>query len=66
MSRCPVARQAAAVSRPTEPVVLLVDAGVRVLQLVRGLATAGLTLKHDRRRNALVVSSAPTASVRQT
>lgn len=65
MSRCRVARQIAAASRPAAPVVILVDPRVRVLQLASALASSGLTLRHDPGRNALIVSSASTAPIQQ-
>lgn len=36
---------------------LLVDPSVAVLRLVTALASTGLTIRHDHRRNALVVST---------
>lgn len=36
---------------------LLIDPRVAVLRLVTALASAGLTIRHDHQRNALVVST---------
>jgi hypothetical protein len=66
MRAFPVARHAARALRSSEPVVQLVDARVRVLRLARGLASAGLTLRHDPQRNALVVACALPSSIQQT
>ena len=43
-------------------VVVLIDAGVPILRLVTGLACAGLSLRHDHGRNALIVSAVSTAA----
>jgi hypothetical protein len=41
------------------PVAALIDGRVTVLQLARGLALAGLQLRHDADRDVLVIEVAP-------
>lgn len=51
-----VSHMLAAATAETGQVALLVDAGVAILDLVTGLASAGLTLRHDQHRGALVIA----------
>ena len=51
-----VAHVAPAAAADPGHVVVQIDAGIPILRLVTGLACAGLTLRHDHDRNALIVS----------